>query len=281
MRDSRREAKDIAGKVENLKRVYYILIVKFFRILLVVVVVAIIGTSVFLFFETERKYNALNEIEPRAEAIYSSWLQQNNCNENLEPCLAYSEQFTKWRSQIKEYKERKAQSPEFQSYVFLKELDEQNVPDLNSGGWASLGAACAVLLFFTFLLVRLLGDRKTKVPYKIERLKKEPSFKQTAPPKQAAPPWQAKPIKVQVALLRKAAECAKSEPVQAISYLEQAMEGSLGAKLSVSALLLCGSLRLKNKIGEKQGREQLQKIISDSPQSSEAKKAQMVLNTFK
>jgi hypothetical protein len=246
------------------------------------VVVAIVGASVYLFFETERKYNALNEIEPRAEAIYSSWLQQNNCNENLEPCLVYSEQFTEWRSQMKRYKERKAESPEFKSYIFLKELDAQHVPDLNSGGLASLAAACAVLLFVAFLLVRILGgQKKNKIPYKIDRLKIEPSFKQTATSRQTTTPWQAKPIKVQVALLRKAAECAKNEPVQAISYLDQAIEGSLGSKLSVSALLLSGSLRLKNKIGEKQGREQLQKVISASPKSSEAKKAQMVLNAFK
>jgi hypothetical protein len=256
--------------------------VKLFRTFIVLLVVAAIGASVFLFFETERKYNALNEVEPRAEAIYSSWLQQNNCNENLEPCLAYSEQFAEWRSQMKQYKQRKAESPEFKSYIFLKELDTQHVPDLNSGGLASLAAACAVLLLFTLLLVRLLSDqKKTKMPYKIDRLKIEPSFKQAAAPRQANTPWHAKPIKVHVALLRKAAECAKSEPVQAISYLDQAIEGSLGSKLSVSALLLSGSLRLKNKIGEKQGREQLQRVISVSPQSSEAKKAQMVLNAFK
>jgi len=263
--------------------------VSFFRFLLVVVAVAVVGASVYLFFETERKYNALNEIEPRAEAVYSSWLQQNNCNENnenLEPCLAYTEQFTTWRSQIKQYKERKAQSPEFKAYMFLKELDAKNVPDLNSGGWASLAAACTVVLLFTFLIVRLLGGKKkTNSPYRIDRLKKEPSFKQTtAVPKQTkqtTTSWQAKPIKVNVALLRKAAECAKGDPAQAIGYLDQAMEGSLGSKLSASALLLSGSLRLKNKIGEKQGREQLQKVISASPQSSEAKKAQMVLNAFK
>ena len=254
---------------------------KLFRALLVMVAVAAVGASVYLFFETERKYNALNEIEPRAEAIYSSWLQQNNCNENLEPCLAYTEQFSEWRSQMKQYKERKVQSPEFKAYDFLKKLDAQNVPDLNSGGLASLAAACAVLLLFTFLIVRLLGgQKKNRIPYRIENLKKEPSFKQ-ATPKQTTTPWQAKPIKVQVALLRKAAECAKSEPMQAISYLEQAIEGSLGSKLSSSALLLSGSLRLKNKMGEKQGREELQKVISSSPQSSEAKKAQMVLNAFK
>jgi hypothetical protein len=261
--------------------------VSFFRFLLAVVAVAVVGASVYLFFETNRKFNALNEIEPRAEAIYSSWLQQNNCNdsnENLEPCLAYTEQFSTWRSQIKEYKERKTQRPEFKAYMFLKELDAKNIPDLNSGGWASLAAACAVFLLFTFLIIRLLGGKKkTKLPYKIDRLKKEPSFKPTAavPAKPTASHWQAKPIKVHVALLRKAAECAKSEPAQAISYLEQAMEGSLGSKLSISALLLSGSLRLKNKIGEKLGREQLQKVISTSPQSSEAKKAQNVLNSFK
>jgi len=242
------------------------------------IVVAAIGASFYLFFETERKYNALNEVEPRAEAIYSSWLQQNNCNENLEPCLVYSEQFAEWRSQMKSYKERKAESPEFKSYIFLKELDAQHVPDFNTGGLISLAAAGAVLLFFTFLFVSLLGgEKKSKKPYKI---KIEPSFRPTSTSRQSTP-WQAKPIKVQVALLRKAAECAKNEPAQAISYLDQAIEGSLGSKLSTSALLLSGSLRLKNKIGEKQGREQLQKVISTSPQSSEAKKAQMVLNAFK
>jgi len=261
--------------------------VSFFRFLLVVVALAVVGASVYLFSQVQRKYNALNEIEPKAEAIYSSWLQQNNCNdknENLEPCLAYTEQFTTWRSQIKEYKERKAQSLEFKAYVFLKELDAKNVPDLNSGGWASLAAACAVVLLFTFLIVRLLdGKKKTKTPtYKIDRLKKEPTLKQTAAsPSKTSTLWQTKPIKVHVALLRKAAECAKGDPAQAIGYLDQAMEGSLGAKLSTSALLLSGSLRLKNKIGDKLGREQLQKVISASPQSSEAKKAQTVLNAFK
>jgi len=254
-----------------------------------VIAVAVVGASVYLFFEIGRKYNALNEIEPRAEAIYSSWLQQNNCNdknENLEPCVAYTEQFTEWRSQIKQYKERKAQRPEFKAYMFLKELDAKNVPDLNSGGWASLAAACAVVLLLTFLIVRLLGGKKKtkskdRPTYKIDRLKKEPTLKQTtASPKQTSH-WQAKPIKVHVALLRKAAECAKGDPAQAIGYLDQAMEGSLGSKLSISALLLSGGLRLKNKIGEKLGREQLQKVISTSPQSSEAKKAQMVLNAFK
>jgi len=253
--------------------------VKFLRALLVTIAVAVAGASYYLFFETERKYNALNEVEPRAEAIYSSWLQQNNCNENLEPCLAYSEQFRDWRAQMKLYKERKAESPEFKSYIFLKELDAQHVPDFNTGGLAALSAACALLLLFTFLFASLLGgggEKKNKKPYKI---KIEPPFKSSTSRQSTA--WQAKPIKVQEALLRKAAECAKNEPVQAISYLDQAIEGSLDSKLSTSALLLSGSLRLKNKIGEKQGREQLQKVISSSPQSSEAKKAQMVLNAFK
>jgi len=256
--------------------------VKFLRFLIVIIALAVIGAAVYLFFETERKYNALTEVEPRAEAIYSSWLQQNNCNENLEPCLAYSEQFKEWRSQMKKYKERKMQTPEFKGYIFLKDLDTQYVPDINTGGLASLAAISAALLLFTFLIVRLLGaEKKAKIPYKIERLKIEPSFKATASRQSSGVSWHAKPIKVHVALLRKAAECAKSEPVQAISYLDQAMAGSLGSKLSVSALLLSGSLRLKNKIGEKQGREQLKKIISSSPQSAEAKKAQMVLNAFK
>jgi len=260
--------------------------VKFFRILLVIIAVGAVGASVYIFFGTERKYNALNELEPRAEAIYSSWLQQNNCNENnenLEPCLVYTEQFSEWRFQMEQYKQRTVQSPEFKSYVFLRDLDEQHIPDLNSGGLASLAAACAVFLLFILLILHLTGEKKLQISYKNERLKKEPSLRPTtAIPKQKSnTPWHAQPIKVQVALLRKAAECAKGEPAQAISYLEQAIEGSLGSKLSTSALLLCGSLRLKNKIGEKQGREQLQKVISVSPQSSEAKKAQMALNAYK
>jgi hypothetical protein len=112
-------------------------------------------------------------------------------------------------------------------------------------------------------------------------LKKEPAFKQTG---QVSRQSSTKPapgkLKAQ-ALLQKAAECAESNPAQAIDYLEQAIEGSLSTKLSAPALLLSGSLRLKNKIGEKLGREQLEKVISASPKSSEAEKAQMVLNTFK
>jgi len=254
--------------------------VKFVRTILVILVAAVIGASLYLFFDTERKYNALSEVEPRAEAIYSSWLRQNNCNENLEPCLAYSEQFTEWRSQMKQYKQRKLERPEFKGYLFLKGLDEQYIPDVNLGGLASLGAACAALLLFTALLLHFLGgEKKTKIPYKIDRLKIEPPF--SAKKTISSSSWHAKPINVQVALLRKAADCAKKEPAQAINYLDQAIQGSLGSKLSTSALLLSGSLRLKNKIGEKQGREQLQKVISASPQSSEAKKAQMVLNAFK
>jgi len=44
---------------------------------------------------------------------------------------------------------------------------------------------------------------------------------------------------------------------------------------------MCGSLRLKNKIGKRQGKKQLNKIISDSPESLEAQKAKAVLETFK
>ena len=256
--------------------------VKFIRIFLIVLSIAVASAAVILFFETERKYLALNEAEPRAQAVYSNWLKQNYCDENSEPCTAYSEQFNEWLLQMEQYRQRKMQSPEFQCYFFLKELDEFHVPDLNSGGLASLVAVCAAFLLITLLIVYLLGGR--------QRLKAKPAFK----PKQTESiPEQAKPTieerlhsapasrQGSLALLKKAAECADSEPVQAISYLEQAIEGSLDTKLSDLALLLCGSLRLKSKMGEEQGREQLQKIISASPQSSEAKKAQMALDAFK
>jgi hypothetical protein len=152
----------VPKNTEQLINVYYILSVKFIRNFFVMLVIAAVGGSVFLFSETERKYHALAEVEPRAQAIYSSWLEQNSCNENLEPCLAYSEQFAEWRTQMEQYKQRKMQSPEFKGYLFLKELDEQHLPDLGSGGMASLAAACAILLLFTFLLASLLGEKKKK-----------------------------------------------------------------------------------------------------------------------
>jgi hypothetical protein len=67
--------------------------------------------------------------------------------------------------------------------------------------------------------------------------------------------------------------------LQAISYLEQVLEGT-NSKLLPMALLLCGSLRVKNKLGEKQGREQLRKVIETVPGSPEATKAQSVLDAF-
>jgi len=82
-------------------------------------------------------------------------------------------------------------------------------------------------------------------------------------------------------LLRKAAECAENEPKQAIDYFEQAFKKSLSAKLAAPALLMCGSLRLKNKMSARQGKKQLNKIISGYPESLEAKKAKTVLETFK
>ena len=65
-------------------------------------------------------------------------------------------------------------------------------------------------------------------------------------------------------------------PMQAISYLEQALE-DISDKLLTPVLLLCGGLRVKHKIGESQGVEQLKKVIEASPLSSEAKEAEKII----
>jgi len=240
---------------------------KLFRTFVTLAAIALVTFVVVLFFQTERLSKKLNEIMLSSEANFSSWEKENNCLEDPLPCTDYSTQFKNWQSQFEVYKESKEKSHKFQVYSFLKDLDEQYVPNLNSGGKASLALSGTLFLLWFLLIVYLLGGKKkTKIP----------SIKIQTIPKQNFKP---KPD-VQ-ALLRKAAECEENEPMQAISYLEQAIEGSLSTKLSLAALLMCGSLRLKNKIGEEQGRKQLNKVISNSPQSPEAEKAKTVLDMFK
>jgi hypothetical protein len=278
---------------------------KIIRTFITLLALVLIAAAAALFFQTEQKNKKMNDVKSSSEAAYSSWVEQNNCVKKPLPCESYSKQFEEWLSQFEIYKERKEQSPMFQGYVFLKNLDEQYFPDYDSGGWASLGIACALLLLFV-LLISLDGKKKTKTPYtkpkisvkevessSVKKLepKKLPKSKNIPEPKKQPEPKKSpelslpKPSDISkpdaLSLLKKATECAEDEPMQAINYLEQAIKGSLSSKLFAPAMLLCGSLRLKNKIEEKQGAEQLQKIISASPQSSEAKKAQEALNTFK
>lgn len=240
---------------------------KFIRVLITLSAIALAVAAVVLFLQTERLNKALNEIKPSAEANFSNWEKENNCLEDSLPCADYTKQFKDWSLRIEQYKANKEKSPKFQAYFFLKELDELYVPNLDSGGKASLALSCVLLLLWLLLIARLLGGKKkTKVP----------SIKTRFVPK---PKTQPKPDTE--ALLRKATECSDNEPAQAINYLEQAIQGSLSTKLSLAALLMCGSLRLKNKIGEEQGKKQLNRVISDSPQSSEAEKAKTVLDMFK
>jgi hypothetical protein len=230
--------------------------------------IAAVVAAIYLFVKTDRLDKQLTEIKPKAEANFAEWEQQNNCLKYPLPCADYSAQFKDWLSQFELYKESKEKTPQFKGYRFLKELDGLYAPNLNSGGKAALAVLCGGVLLWFFLVARLFGGKKKKISI--------PSIKtrSTAPPKLNTQPDAQ-------ALLRKAAECAENEPKQAIDYLEQALGKSLSAKLAAPALLMCGSLRLKNKIGEKQGKKQLNKIISDSPQSLEAQKAKTVLETFK
>lgn len=251
--------------------------------------VTLVAGAIALFLDTERRSKALQDSKVSAETMYSDWETQNDCIEEPQLCADYSEQFKNWLAQFEQYIEHKKQKPEYQYYLFLKDVDEQYVPDLNLGGLASLGSASALLLLFVFSIVYLLGGKKkTKAPSLGVRLEKDivkAAPARTAPRARSepepAPRARAEALPDINVLLRKATDCSESEPMQAISYLEQALEGSLGTKLSLPALLLCGSLRLKNKIGEDKGREQLKQIISASPESPEAKKAQIVLDTIK
>jgi hypothetical protein len=241
--------------------------VKFFRVFITILTIALVGGAVYLFLETEKLNYKLDDVKQSSETSYSAWMEQSNCLEEPQPCAAYSEQFENWLSQLKQYKERKENTPQFKGYFFLKKLDEMYVPKLSSGGLLSLAVICTSLLFFVLLIVYLSGGEKKSKSMSIKTKVQLQTARIPKPDTQA--------------LLRIATQCAESEPTQAISYLEQAIAGSLSAKLSIPALLLCGSLRLKNKIGEAQGREYLQKIISISPQSPEAEKAQNILVTYK
>jgi hypothetical protein len=240
----------------------------FFSKLIKLTAIAAVIAAVYLFVKTERLDKQLTEIKPKAEANFADWQQQNKCLVDSLPCAEYSAQFKSWLSQFELYKEKKEKTPQFRGYRFLKELDELYAPKLNSGGKAALAVLCSGVLLWFLLVARLFGGKKKKIS--------TPSIKtrSTAPPKSDSKPDAQ-------TLLRKAAECAENEPKQAIKYFEEALKKSLSAKLAAPALLMCGSLRLKNKIGKRQGKKQLNKIISDSPQSIEAQKAKAVLETFK
>ena len=280
----------------------------FFRVFLAALTVTLVAAAVALFLDTERRLKTLNSTKANAEAQFSNWERQNNCFEDPLSCAEYSEQHKNWIVQLEQYIERKMQKPEYKFYLLLKNTDEQHFPDFNLGGLASLGAAGILLLLLVFSIVYLLGGQKKKGPSidlkrdkptkKIEPIGREPVVKREPTVRVQTAKTDAiktDTIKTEIirlenaesnksdanTLLRKATDCADSEPMQAISYLEQALEGSLSTKLSMLALLLCGSLRLKNSIGEDRGNEQLQEIIAASPQSSEAEKAQIVLDAFK
>jgi len=282
--------------------------INFLRVFLAAFTVTLVAAAVALFFYTDRQHKTLDNTKTGAQTAFSNWETQSNCIEDPQSCLVYSGQFKNWMAQLEQYIESKEQKPQFQYYMFLKNIDAQYVADLNANGLASLGAASVMLLLFVFSIVYLMGgQKKTKAsgidtraaittpvravprvrpdvrPPESKKIEPSPTQKIEAKAEPAKPP---KTIKTAVpvdgnALLNKATDCAESEPMQAISYLEQALEGSLGSKLSLRALLLCGSLRLKNKIGEDRGREQLQQIISSEPESEDAAKAQTVLDTFK
>jgi hypothetical protein len=246
--------------------------VKVFRFFITILAIALVAVAVYFFFLIEKKSKRLDADKLRGEAIYAEITESNG------------EDYLKFQNWLL-YKENWEKEPKVQAYFFLRELDDTYIPELNSGGWASLAICCALVFLFAMLLLTIA---KTKPP--AEKAKPAANYREqyraerpSAEKPRAAEKPAAKKSKSKTEiqdLLRKAAKSAESEPMQAISYLEQTFEESLATKLSIAALLLCGSLRLKNKIGEEQGKEQLRKVISESPNSSEAKKAKMVLDTF-
>jgi hypothetical protein len=264
---------------------------KLFRILIVLLAIAAIAASFAVFFDTEQKIKKMNEIKPQAEAMYAEWSAHNNCIEEPKACEAYSGQYSEWKLRFDNYRERKEQSPEFQFYSKLKEFDKEYAGELDHGGLASLSAASLALFFFAFLLFVLLKRKKKKpepsksrfetMPNLESAYKPRPKPELAEKPEPELKPMQKKEKPDAQALINKASECAESSPMQAISYLEQALESISDNSLRDSVLLLCGSLRVKNKIGESLGAEQLKKIIEASPQSSEAKEAEKILSAFK
>lgn len=273
--------------------------INFLRVFLTAFTVTLAAAAIALFFYTERLHKAYTNTKTGAQTAFDGWVEQNGCAQKPHTCAEYSDQFESWMAQLNKYIKAKEQKPQFQYYLFARDLDEQHFSEFKLGGLASVVAASALLLLFVFIIVFLMGGKKkTTIPgigVKIDsstyaratsrrptaQLKKteptpEPKLEPMPPPKPtkvAAPPDGN-------LLLNKAMECADTEPMQAISYLEQALEGSLGTKLSLHASLLCGSLRLKNKIGEDRGREQLQQIIASAPESEDAAKAKTLLETF-
>jgi len=268
---------------------------KFIRIFIAVLAVMLVAAAAAVFFYAEWRGKTIDDVKLKAEAVYSNWKKQSNCLENPEPCAGYSEQFNNWLSDFERYTKNREKRPEVQLYLFFKNLDQEYIPlpDYNLGGRTSLALSCALVLLLAILMLSLLKGKKKKLKITYvgaEDIVKTPQTKLSkgveALPRKATLATTAAVAKTASKpdindFLRKATECADTEPMQAISYLEQAIGGSLGTKLSLPALLLCGSLRLKNKIGESKGKEQLQKIISASPASPEAERAKVVLNTFK
>jgi hypothetical protein len=271
--------------------------VKLFRAFIVTLTIIITTTIVASFFYAERNIKAidkaLDSVKLSVKTAYSNWEKEKQnstfCNENSQRCDKASEQYSEslkdWVSQTERIFNARKQKPIFQGYLLMNKLDKEHVPDLDSKGLASLASACALLLFIFSIIYLLSSPKKNKSPrieVKLEKLtkKSESAFQQKAFTTTFATTAKTS-VKPDInVLLCKATECSESDPMQAISYLEQAIEESLGTKLSLPALLLCGSLRLKNKIGEEKGKEMLQKIISNSPQSPEAEKAKTVLDTF-
>jgi hypothetical protein len=248
-------------------------ILKIFRILIAMAIIAAASASMALFFEIEQQALELSETKPRAADMHQDWIKQNNCIKTPVPCETYSKQFKEWLSKFEQYQKQKEQETKFKAYFFLKKIDEEYAEGLglNHGGLTALTLYSFTLFIISLALLLAGGERKIKVSY--PKIPKNPSTGSTQKLK-------LKKEKPDVqALITKAAECAETVPLQAISYLEQVLEGA-NSKLLPSALLLCGSLRVKNKLGEKQGREQLRKVIEIVPGSPEAKKAQSVLDTF-
>jgi hypothetical protein len=234
---------------------------------------AVAAASLALFFEVEQQHKSLEEAKPRAAAAHQDWVVQNDCKKTPVPCEIHSKQFKEWLLMFEKGKKLKEEEAKFKVYFRFKKFDEDFAESigLNYGGLTTLTLCCSLLFILSLTLFILGEERRIKVSY--PKTPKNPSTGsvQKLKPKKEKPDVQA--------LLKKATDCAVKEPMQAISYLEQVLENP-NSKMLSSALLLCGGLRVKNKIGEKQGREQLRKVIEASPESPEAKKAQSVLDSF-
>ncbi|GHV14575.1 hypothetical protein AGMMS49938_10950 [Fibrobacterales bacterium] len=339
---------------------------KFFRILITLLIVAVVGTAVAAFFIAERQERQIENTLQAADAGYLAWAEQNKCLVNPKPCTPYSKTILNWKIQIAEYKSAKEKSPNHQIFATFKSFDEKYLAFAYLSGRASLAVFSVFGLLIALAVFVLLSGKKNSTKSKLlvsPKISKSstssvsivPPSQSTVSTKEQIPPpltntassnqklsdkddiikgldallEEDEPIVLPTpteppppapALQPKTAPTIELEPAPAsisepnapatvepkdeppsqadeelslaletlnetepnfrvaIDHLENALAGDIEGDLRVQALLLCGTLRVKNKINELKGVEYLSKFLEVAPEGSSAEKAKKLLS---